>query len=69
MREPSKKEAELLRVISTRNNGSVLARFEDWAALQAPEIVDHALRFVGRNAGSLHLVKPKTSNVVVMPKR
>jgi hypothetical protein len=49
----NKIEIELLRILTTRNNRSVLARFHDWSAGKAPEDVERGLRFLDRNAGSL----------------
>jgi hypothetical protein len=68
-RHKNKIETELLSVMVSQNNGSVLARFEDWAAARSPEDVVHGLRLLGRNAGSLQIVRRKRSNVVGMPKR
>jgi hypothetical protein len=65
----NKIEIELLRILTTRNNGSVLARFHNWSAGKAPEDVEGGLRFLGRYAGSLQIVRWKRSNVVAMPKR
>lgn len=53
MHNPRKIESEILQLIGDRNNGSKLARFEDWAALHSPEEVEQALRFLGRHYGSL----------------
>ena len=62
-------EAELIRILAARHNGAILSRFQDWSASRSPDDVEHGLRFVGRNAGSLQIVKQKRSNVVLMPKR
>ena len=68
-RHKNKIETQLLRVVMSQNNGSVLARFQDWSAGKAAEDVEHRLCFLGRNAGSLQIVRRKRWNVVGMPKR
>jgi predicted ABC-type transport system involved in lysophospholipase L1 biosynthesis ATPase subunit len=57
-------EAELLRIITGRNTGSVLSRFQDWPAAKAPEDVERGLRFLGRHAGPLQNVRQHRLKVV-----
>jgi hypothetical protein len=57
-------EAELLRIITSRNTSSVLSRFQDWAAANAPEDVEHGLRFLGRHADPLQNVRQQRLKVV-----
>jgi hypothetical protein len=65
----NKIEAELIRILATRHNGSVLSRFQDWSASRSPDDVEHGLRFLGRNSAPLQIVNQKRSDVVLMPKR
>jgi hypothetical protein len=62
-------ETELIRILATRHNGSVLSRFQDWSASRSPDDIEHGLRFLGRNSAPLQIVRRKRSNVVGIPKR
>jgi hypothetical protein len=54
MRRWKKLESDLLRILESRQAGSKLARFEDWAASRQPRDLEYGMHFLDSYSDSVY---------------